>query len=111
MLKATRGECNNGDANYHERVADPTKTTKMYRASQAAIKLSNSGTGVVENNVNGGGCSAHFDAGGNKHCDLLPDYTVEQRKAMREALSYLVRESRGTFSDTKFFWTTSTETS
>lgn len=99
MLEATRGECNNGDENYHQRVADPTKTGKVHHASQAAIKLSKSGTGVVENNVNGGGCSAHFDADGNKHCDLLPDYSLEQRKAMRDTALVTYEKVAETFPD------------
>jgi len=101
VLEATRGECNNGDENYHESVADPTKTAKVHHASQAAIKLSNSGIGVVEYNVNCGGCSAHFDANGNKHCDLLGDYTENQRKAMRDTALVTYEKVAETFPDTK----------
>lgn len=99
VLEATTGECNNGDENYHERVADPTKTAKVYHASQAAIKLSKSGTGVVEDNVNRGGCSAHYDANGNKHCDLLCDYTPEQQKAMRDTALVTYEKVAETFPD------------
>lgn len=76
MLEATIGECNNADRNFHEPGAD-AKTAKVHRASQAAIKLADSGTGVFEKNIDDGGCAPHFDAAGNKH------YTPEQREAMR----------------------------
>ncbi|CAB1109213.1 unnamed protein product [Ectocarpus sp. CCAP 1310/34] len=97
VLEATIGECNNGESNFHERVAEPTKTAKVLRASQTTIKLSNSGTGVFEKNVNDGGCEAHIDAKGNRHYSLLRDYSWTLPEAMQSTVLVAYEKTAGTF--------------
>lgn len=83
MLGATIGECNNGDGSFHQHGAD-LKTANVYRASQAALKISTSGRSIFEGNIYYGGCAGHVDANGYKYCALLPDFSSDQREAMEQ---------------------------
>lgn len=100
VLEATIGKCNNGSENFHELNAE-AKTAKVHRASQASIKLSNSGNSVFAKNINDGGCEAHINASGKKNCALLKDYTSEQREAMTETTRIAHEKTAETFPDAK----------